>query len=284
MLILLLKVAVAWLTMVMVLALLERSLTYFPVRYPGGDWGFPDRAATRGLRVEDRFMLTADGLRLHGWWCLPAAAPDPEALPVLLVFHGNAGNIAHRGDLLERFAGLPARVLLVDYRGYGRSEGRPSEAGLHQDARAAWRHLTVQQGVPAERITVLGKSLGGAVAVLLAAEVQPAGLVVQSSFTSLPDVAVRVFPFLPRRFIRARFDAREAIARVRCPILVLHSQADEVVPFELGRRLFEAAPLPKHFVDLSPARHNDPHLVVPRLYFETLGAFLTSPAERPATP
>jgi hypothetical protein len=172
----------------------------------------------------------------------------------------------------------------MDYRGYGRSEGRPSEAGLQRDARAAWRHLTVQHSIPAEQITVLGKSLGGAVAVLLAAEVRPAGLVVQSSFTSLPDVAVRVFPFVPRRFIRTRFDAREAMPRVRCPILVLHSQADEVVPFDLGRRLFEAAPQPKHFVDLTPARHNDPHLVVPDLYFRALGAFLTSLAEKPPTP
>lgn len=267
-----LKLGLAWVTIVVVLSLLERSLIFFPIRHPAGDWGFPDRARARGVVVEDRFFTTEDGVRLHAWW---AQAREAGAeTPVLLWLHGNAGNVTHRGDLVMDFAALPARMLLVDYRGYGRSEGRPSEAGLYRDARAAWRHLTVEHGIPPEHIVVLGKSLGGAVAAHLAAEVQPAGLVIQSGFTSVPDVARRIFPFVPRVLIRTRMDAATAVSRVRCPVMVLHSRHDEVIPYELGRGLFDAAPDPKRFVDISPARHNDTHLVVPGRYFEAMAAFL----------
>lgn len=270
------KVGGAWATIVLVLAFLERFMIFFPVRHPGGDWGFPDQARARGVAVEDRFFTAEDGVRLHGWWAVGQGAS--ETTPVLLWLHGNAGNVTHRGDLVVDFAALPVRILLVDYRGYGRSEGRPSEAGLYRDARAAWRHLTVDHGVPPSGIVVLGKSLGGSVAVHLAAEVNPAGVIVQSGFTSVPDVARRIFPFVPPFLIRTRLDAEAAMVRVRCPVMVLHSRDDEVIPFELGRRLFEAAPEPKRFVDLTPARHNDTHVAVPGPYFRAVAQFLADTA------
>jgi fermentation-respiration switch protein FrsA (DUF1100 family) len=253
----------------------EDRLIYFPTPAPDG---FREVEALRARdpeapRIEDCFFETGDGVRLHGWYCAP---PRGEGRAVLLFFHGNAGNLAYRYDLLRRLVALPSEVLIIDYRGYGKSAGAPSEEGLYLDARAAWEHLTRGRGVAPSRVVIFGKSLGGAPAIDLARAVEPAGLVVQSSFTSVPDMAARLMPLLPRALIRTRMDSLAKIAEVRCPKLFIHSPADEVVPYQLGRRLFEAAPPPKRFHDVPGAPHNETYLVGGEAYLTALREFLRS--------
>jgi hypothetical protein len=262
----------------------ESKFIYFPSKYPQGDWRAREPRAVEGrvtARVEDVWLTAADGVRLHAWHASPVVGRGGALVPVgtdrtLLYLHGNAGNVSHRREIIERFASLPANVLALDYRGYGRSEGAPSENGLYRDARAALDCLTKSRGVPASRVVVYGESLGGAVAVDLAAQVQPCALVVQSSFTSIADMAAEVMPFVPRFLVRTKMDSLEKIARVSCPVLVVHSPADEVVPYKLGRRLFDAAPGPKRFHEIKNAPHNLTHEVGGAAFINALREFVDS--------
>ena len=267
---------VACATIAAAVVMLEERLIYFPSHYPDGWWDTAALGRETGCAIEDRFFAAGDGVRLHGWWCVPARGDAPTAAMALLWLHGNAGNLSHRADMLARLLTLPIRVLIVDYRGYGRSEGRPDEAGLYADARAAWAELTGPLGVPSERVVILGKSLGGAVAVALATEVRPAGLIVQSTFTSARDMAALVFPFVPVALLRTRLDSAARIGAVRCPKLFVHGTADEVVPYELGRRLFAAAPEPKRWLDVPGAHHNDVYLVGGEPYLAALREFVAA--------
>ena len=194
----------------------------------------------------------------------------------LLYLHGNGGNISHRYEFINELVQLPVNVLIIDYRGYGKSEGRPSEAGLYMDARAAWDYLTKERAVPASRIVIFGKSLGGAVAVELATKVEACGLVVQSSFTSVADMAGEVLPFVPRFLIRTKMDSLSKIASVSSPKLFIHSQADEIVPYRLGRRLFDAARPPKQFYEVKGAPHNLTNTIGGAPYYEALRTFINS--------
>ena len=260
-------------TMILLMALFERSLIFFPTRYPDGFWDTEAVARGSGCVIEDRFFSAGDGVRLHGWWIRRVGGGDDD--PVLLFFHGNAGNLSHRAELLFELATrVPARVFVVGYRGYGRSEGRPSEDGLYRDARAVWRHLTVEDGLPPDRIVIFGKSLGGAVAIDLATEVEPAGLIVESSFTSIPDMAGKHYPFVPKFMIRTRLNSLAKIRTISCPKLFIHSKADRVVPYALGRKLFEAAPEPKLFHEVLGAGHNETWLVGGNTYFDALTEFV----------
>ena len=260
-------------TMILLMALFERSLIFFPTRYPDGLWDTEAVARGSGCVIEDRFFTAEDGVRLHGWWIRRVDGGDDD--PVLLFFHGNAGNLSHRAELLFDFATrVPARVFVVGYRGYGRSEGRPSEDGLYRDARAAWRHLTVEDGLPPDRIVIFGKSLGGAVAIDLAIVVEPAGLIVESSFTSIPDMAGKHYPFVPKFMIRTSMNSLAKIRTISCPKLFIHSKADRVVPYTLGRKLFEAAPEPKFFHEVVGAGHNETWLVGGNAYFDALTEFV----------
>ncbi len=266
-------VVIVFVTMILLMALFERSLIFFPTRYPDGLWDTELAARGSGCVIEDHFFTADDGTRLHGWSCRRIDAPPDQ--PVLLFFHGNAGNLSHRADLLIELARrTQAGVFVVGYRGYGRSEGRPSENGLYQDARAAWGHLAEASGVGAERIIIFGKSLGGAVAVDLAVDVDAAGLIVESSFTSIADMAGAHYPFVPKFMIRTRMDSIGKISAVRGPKLFIHSQLDRVVPYRLGRALFEAAPEPKRFYEVVGAGHNETWLVGGEAYFEALSAFI----------
>jgi fermentation-respiration switch protein FrsA (DUF1100 family) len=195
---------------------------------------------------------------------------------VILYLHGNAGNVTHRYDSITGLVTLPARVFIVDWRGYGKSEGSPSEQGLYRDARAAWRYLIERKGVRPEQIVLLGESVGGAPALQLATEVEPAGVILQGAFTSLPDMAREQFPFVPRFVVRTRMDNIGKIARVSCPKLILHAPADEVVPFAHGQRLFEAARPPKQFYVVEGAGHNDMDIVGGAAYLRTLGTFIAA--------
>lgn len=205
-----------------------------------------------GLVYEEVFFTAADGVRLHGWY-----VPVGEARGVVLFLHGNAGNISHRLESIERFHRLGLSVFIFDYRGYGQSKGRPSEAGTYRDARAAWDWLLQAKSADQEKIVIFGRSLGGAIAAQLASQVRPAGLIVESAFTSVPDAAAQIYWFLPVRLLaRFQYNTREALARVACPVLIVHSRDDEIIPFSHGQALFAAAPQARHFLELRGG-HND---------------------------
>jgi uncharacterized protein len=200
--------------------------------------------------VEERAITTTDGVRLHAFY-----APPPPDGPVLVWSHGNAGNITIRADVLEMLAGAGLGVLAYDYRGYGASEGRPNEQGLYLDAEAAYDSVRAA-GVPAERIVCFGESLGGGVTVELARRRPCAAVVLLSTFTSLNEVARHHYGPLAH-VLMTRFPSLERIADVRVPLLAIHGDRDEVVPYELGERLFAAANEPKRFVRVPGATHND---------------------------
>ncbi len=221
-----------------------------------------------GVVGEDVYLETEDGVRIHAFW-LPASG----ATRAILFLHGNAGNASHRLPNAAGLVGLGASVLLLDYRGYGMSEGTPSEAGVVADARAGLAHLTGQRGIPEERIIVFGRSLGGAIAVDLVQDRAVAGVILESTFTSLSGMAGGILP-IAAPFVRGRFDSETKIANLRAPLLSLHGDRDEIVPFALGRALFDAAPEPKAFETLVGAGHNDTVQVGGRPYYERIRRFL----------
>jgi fermentation-respiration switch protein FrsA (DUF1100 family) len=231
---------------------------------PGADL----RPEQVGLAGEDVFLETQDGVRIHGFW-LPAEG----ATRAFLFLHGNAGNASHRLPNAAELVRLGAHVLLLDYRGYGLSEGRPSEAGVYDDARAGLAHLMQTQGLEEGRVVVFGRSLGGAVAVDLVQERGIAGLILESTFTSVADMARELLP-PAAPFVGGRFDSESKISGLRAPLLYFHGDRDEIVPYALGRKLFEAAPEPKTFETLHGAGHNDTVLVGGRPYFERIRRFL----------
>jgi len=224
-----------------------------------------------GVEAADVFLTSEDGVRLHAFQ-LPGRGERRELS--LLFLHGNAGNASHRLPNADQLAALGVDVFLLDYRGYGRSEGRPSERGLYADARAALRHLTESQGVPQERIVLFGRSLGAAVAVELAREYAVAGMILESAFSSAADVAKAVLGFPLGPLLRQRFDSLEKIGDVRCPVLFFHGDRDEIIAIELGQKLFERAVEPKWFDTISGAGHNDLVLVGGTAYFQRIREFL----------
>lgn len=249
--------------MAFLLYALQGQLLYQPGRELGGT------PRDIGLVYEDVTLVTDDGYRLHGWY-LPADARQPT----VLFFHGNAGNVSHRLDTLRLFHRLGLNTLIIDYRGYGRSEGAPSEPGTYLDATAAWRYLVDDRGVPCEDIVVFGRSLGAAVATWLAARYPPRALVLESAFTSVPDLAAKLYPFLPVRLLsRYQYNNRSWIAQITRPVLVVHSVADEIIPFAHGQALFEAAPEPKRLLVIRGS-HNDGFLISEEAYLKGISSFL----------
>ena len=209
--------------------------------------------ADADLRFADVEIATDDGERLHGWW-IPARAP---AAGHVLLCHGNAGNVGDRVLHAALLTSAGFDVLLFDYRGYGRSSGRPSEEGTYRDARAARAALVARDGVDGARVLYVGESLGGAVALALALEAPPAGLVLQSAFTSIRDMARRHYPFIPRALVPDAYPSLSLIAGLRAPLLVIHGEEDRIVPAMHGDELFAAAPEPKRLVRLPGVGHND---------------------------
>jgi hypothetical protein len=258
-------VAIIYVVVMVLLMWFEEYFIFFPMRYPGGDW------RPRGLDVEDAQFVAADGVRLHGWYC-PVA--DPRA--VALMSHGNAGNVTHRADEVRLWQErLGVSVFIYDYRGYGRSDGRPNESGLYADARAAYRWLTEVKGVAPDQIVLRGESIGSAVSLQLALEVPHRALIMESPFTSAVEMGARSFPWLPVRWImRNRFESIAAIGRYRGPLLITHGTEDSIVPFEMGRRLHERANEPKRFYAVPDADHNDVPFVGGQAYFDAIGRFL----------
>ena len=245
------------------LAKLERSLLFHPRPYhPDDNW------QPAGLPLENVRFQSGDGTKLHGWY-----VPHPRPRGVVLFCHGNAGNITHRVGMLQTLhERVGVSVMIFDYRGYGWSGGTPTEAGVLTDARAARAWLANRAGVAEDRIVLMGRSLGGAVAVDLAAGDGARALVLQSTFTSVPDVAAALYPLLPARLLmRTRFDSAAKIGRYRGPLLQSHGDADRIIPYRLGRRLHDMANQPKQFITIRGGDHNDPQTAE---YYEALVAFL----------
>lgn len=228
---------------------LHRGQVYRPDRYPNGVWD----PRSFGLEVEDTWFRTPDGLTLHGWWI-----PHPKAQATILYCHGNSGSIAHQIGVFRFIQRLRVNVLGFDYRGYGRSEGSPTEEGLYLDARAAYDHLTGELGQAGTSILLFGHSLGGAVAIDCAQDRPVAGLVVQSSFTHLRDAARHSIPTLPLHLLtRREFDSVAKVSRLSMPKLFIHGEADGTLPVELAERLYEVASPPKELYVVARGGHND---------------------------
>lgn len=254
---------VAYLVILLLAMWFEESLIFFPLKFPAGEWD----SAT--LPIEDATFTAADGTQLHGWY-----VPHPQPTAQILFLHGNAGNITHRLDALERLHhDVGASVLILDYRGYGKSEGSPNERGVLQDARAARKWLAERAGVQESEIVLLGESIGGGVAVDLAAEVSPRALVLQNCFTSVPDVAAVHYPFLPARWVMdTRLNSLAKIKKCAAPLYQCHGTSDEVIPYEQGQTLFAASPARrKIFHTHQGSGHNDP---LPSQYYVGLREFL----------
>ena len=230
-----------------------------------------------GLDGEEIWLESEDGVRLHAFF---VSATDPGGRAILFL-HGNAGNASHRLPNAARLAELRADVLVLDYRGYGLSEGRPAEAGLYADARAALTWLRDERGFPEQRIVLFGRSLGGAVAVDLAQDRALGGVILESTFASGAAVANEIFPLPLGWLVRARWNSSEKIARTRAPLLFIHGEQDRIIPIALGRRLYEAAPEPKSFEALPRAGHNDTVERGGRPYFARIARFLDEVAPAP---
>jgi fermentation-respiration switch protein FrsA (DUF1100 family) len=222
-----------------------------------------------GFDYADVSLETGDGISLHGWYVYA-----PDARGTVLFLHGNAGNISHRLDSIAVFHELGLDTLIIDYRGYGQSQGKPSEDGTYRDAEAAWEYLVTQRRIDPGRIIVFGRSIGGGVAAWLATKRQPAALIVESSFTSVVDMAVHLYPFLPARLIsRLRYPVADYVASAACPVLIVHSRDDEIIPYDMGRMLYERAPAPKAFVELR-GDHNYGFVLSRDHYLQGLAKFV----------
>lgn len=266
---LLLALGVALLFVGICSGVIERSFIYFPDRQLIGD------PADYGLPFDDVSFTADDGVQLHGWF-VPG---DGDV--TWLWFHGNAGNISHRLENLRLLHDeLGAAVFLFDYRGYGRSGGTPSEEGTYRDAEAALAYVLSRPDVDAQRIVYFGRSLGAGIAVELATRRPPFALILESPVPSIADLAKHHYPFLPvGALLQTKYDSVPKIEDVRAPLLVLHGDQDEIVPFEGGRKLFEAAAEPKRFYTIRGAGHNDTYVVGGPEYFQVLREFVEGPPQ-----
>lgn len=244
---------------------LEEKLIFFP------DARVARTPANWGLKFEDIYFIARDGVRLNGWFI-----PHPEATTTLLWFHGNAGNISHRLEniklLHER---VPIHIFIFDYRGYGRSDGKISEEGTYLDGEAALAYLRARPAIDPKRIVLFGRSLGAGVAAEIAVRAKDLPLILESPFVSIREMARASLPFLPiGALLRTRYDMVEKVRAVKTPILVLHGDRDEIVPFTQGREVFQAASAPKEFFTISGAGHNDTYVVGGDPYFAALKSFI----------
>ncbi len=233
----------------------------------------PGRALTAspgdiGLDYEEVLLSSRDNETLHGWYI-----PAMKFRGVVLFFHGNAGNISHRLDGIKIFHELGLDTLIIDYRGYGQSSGKASEQGTYLDALAAWDYLVNDRGIPADRIIIFGRSLGGAVGAWLGTQHTPAAVIIESSFSSGVDMAHRLYPFLPARLItRLKYPVADYASRLNCPVLVIHSRHDEIIPFAMGQAIYAAVKQKKQFLEIM-GDHNNGFLISQQDYISGLKSF-----------
>ncbi|HUS72266.1 MAG TPA: alpha/beta hydrolase [Sedimentisphaerales bacterium] len=238
-----------------ILYFMQPTFLYCPVRE------VPYTPDEIDLDFENVVLKTKDGLRLSGWYI-----PAENAEFTVLFCHGNGGNMMHRLDSINIFHNLGLSCFIFDYRGYGSSEGKPTEEGTYLDVMSAYQWLTEEKKISPEDIIIFGRSLGGSIAAQLAAKVEAGSLIIESGFTSYVDIGRKFYPYMPVRWF-ARFSYRtiDYLSDVRCPVMIIHSRNDDVVPFEFGQDLYEAANEPKEFVEIFGS-HNDGFLVSAEIY------------------
>lgn len=236
----LLSVVVGYLLLVAMMYLLQSQMIYHPQK------SIILTPEDVGLSYEDVTFETVDGIILHGWY-IPNSGNN-----TVLYFHGNAGNISGRLQTIQLLHNLGLNILIFDYRGYGKSEGRPSEQGTYNDAHAAWNYLVSERDKQNDNIVIMGRSLGGAIASWLAVQKKPAAAILESTFTSAADLGSDLYPWLPvRTIIRYDYNTLANIQQIESPLFMAHSKDDEIIPYQHGKTLFEAANEPKTFVELN---------------------------------
>jgi fermentation-respiration switch protein FrsA (DUF1100 family) len=258
-------VLIAYLLIMLLMMFLETGLVYPVPPVAAGNWN------PTGFKHETVWFEAADGTKLHGWFL-----PNPEAHRAILYCHGNGEDVSSHGELAATLSeSLQASVFIFDYRGYGHSEGRPTEAGCIADGAAAQKWLAERMGVRPSDIVLMGRSLGSAVAVALAAENGARALVLENAFPTLSDVAALHYPWLPVRWIMAnQYDSLSRIQRYSGPLMQSHGTRDELIPLSYARRLFDAAPnQSKRWMEFVGLRHNSP---IPHRYYDDLAAFLAT--------
>lgn len=242
---------------------IENFFVFFPQSY------LDQKPEDLHLNYKEVFFNTEDGQKLHGW-----LFPLPGKSPLILFFHGNAGNISHRLDNVRRLLDQGLPVFIFDYRGYGRSTGRPSEKGLYRDGITAYDHLVRKEQVTPENIVLFGRSLGAAVAVDIALKREVRALILESAFTSTKDMAKTMFLFrLLAPVLPPNYNNLKKIVRIDVPKLIVHGTEDHIVPYSMGKKLFDASKAPKFFFPIKGAGHNDTYFVDQREYFKTIAAF-----------
>jgi fermentation-respiration switch protein FrsA (DUF1100 family) len=245
---------------------MQANLIYFP-NMPGRELiATPENI---GLSYQDVEFVTKDDIKLHGWYI-----PNESAEKTILFFHGNAGNVSHRLESIDIFNRLGLNVFIIDYRGYGQSEGKITEKGSYRDAEAAWHYLVDTRGIDEGQIILFGRSLGASVAAWLASKHAPSALIIESGFTSVPSMGQRLYPFLPVRWLaHFKYDTMNYVQSVSCPVLVAHSKDDEIIPYDEGLKIFDAASEPKTFLEMRGG-HNDGFFVSGKSYIDGLRNFI----------
>jgi hypothetical protein len=264
---LLTSIFVGYLLVLVLVRIFERRLIFFP-DYPGrlaGDWD------PRGLPVEDVWLTSSDGTKLHAWWI-----PSEKAKFTFLAFHGNAGNITDRAPIYGFLRDTPGNVLALEYRGYGRSEGKPSESGLYRDAITAYDYLIKVKHIDPKTIISFGQSLGTAVATHLASERQVGAVILEAPFPSAARLAKLIFHFLPGLafLVRGQFDTQTRVQEIRAPIFIVHCRQDPVLPFTLGQEVYAASSPPKTFLEINGSCHEEASISSPEKYHAALQNFL----------
>jgi len=241
---------------------IEEKSIFFPSR------DIPVTPKDINLAFEDVYFTTQDHLKLNGW-----LIKNPRAQATLLFFHGNAGNISQRLEKIAMFYSMGLNVFIIDYRGYGRSQGHPTEEGIYKDATAAYDYLLARTDIQKDKIIGYGASLGGTVAVDLAVKRKLAALIVDSSFPSAAAVSRAIYPFLPTVFLKTVMDSIGKVKNITTAKLFIHSINDEIVPFRLGKQLFDAAANPKEFLQVTGG-HNTNHVDSRDKFLSGIGSFL----------
>jgi fermentation-respiration switch protein FrsA (DUF1100 family) len=270
---LLISILVAYILVLALIRVFERRFVFFP-NYPGrltGDWN------PRGLPVQDVWLTSSDGTILHAWWI-----PNDKAKFTFLAFHGNAGNIADRASVYEFLRDIPANVFAAEYRGYGRSMGKPTEEGLYRDAETAFKYLVSTRGTDPKTILSFGQSLGTAVAAHLAAQNEVGGVVLEAPFPSAARIARRIFWFLPGigLLVHSQFDTEARLKEITAPIFIVHCNQDPVVPYQLGQEVYNAARPPKNFLEIDGYCHEEASVIAPVKYYAALHKFLADIGSR----
>ncbi|MFC1883233.1 alpha/beta hydrolase [Thermodesulfobacteriota bacterium] len=258
------------LTAIVVIGLLlffsNRIINFF-IFYPQSR--FDSLPPSWGLQYEDIFFKSGDGIELHGWFF-----PGRNGLPIILFCHGNAGNISHCLPVVEQMNERNLSVFIFDYRGYGKSKGSPYETGIYKDGLAAYDQIIKSKGIPPEDVVPFGHSLGATVAIEIALKREVRALILESAFTSLKDMAKTIFVFRPfAPLLGPNYNNVEKIRHITKPKLIIHGEQDEIVPFQLGKKLFDASGQPKFFLPLAGAGHNDVHLIGGERYADIIAAF-----------